>query len=42
MEKVEWKGVKQINNIKYSQGDTTSAKTPGGEICVWHSWKVGS
>ncbi|CAF4127583.1 unnamed protein product, partial [Rotaria magnacalcarata] len=42
MEKVEWKGVKQINNIKYSQGDTTSTKTPGGEICVWHSWKVGS
>lgn len=40
-EKIEWKGVKQINNIEYIQGQTASSRKTSTEIRVWQSWKVG-
>ena len=39
--KAEWKGVKKINNIEYTQGYTTSSTTMPSEVRVWQSWKVG-
>lgn len=39
--KTEWKGVKKINSIEYTQGYTTSSTRMPSEIRVWQSWKVG-
>ncbi|CAF5219348.1 unnamed protein product, partial [Rotaria magnacalcarata] len=41
-EKIEWKGVKQINNIEYIQGQTTSSINASTGVRVWQSWKVGT
>ena len=40
-EKIEWKGVKQLNNIEYVQYQTTSLATTSTEVRVWQAWKVG-
>ncbi|CAF3157820.1 unnamed protein product, partial [Rotaria sp. Silwood2] len=40
-EKIEWKGVKQINNIEYIQRQTTSSTKKSTELRVWQYWKVG-
>ncbi|CAF3317413.1 unnamed protein product [Rotaria sp. Silwood2] len=40
-EKIEWKGVKQINNIEYIQHQTTSSTKTSTELRVWQYWKVG-
>jgi hypothetical protein len=41
-EKIEWKGVKQINNIEYTQGHTTQSVKTSTKVRVWQSWKIGS
>ena len=40
-EKVERKGVKQINNIAYSRHHTAQSTKISGEIRAWRSWKIG-
>ncbi|CAF1460275.1 unnamed protein product, partial [Rotaria sordida] len=40
-EKIEWKGVKQINNIEYIQHQTTSSTKTSTEVRVWQYWKIG-
>jgi hypothetical protein len=40
-EKIEWKGVKQFNNIEYQQGGLVRGKLTPTEVRVWKSWKIG-
>ena len=40
-EKIEWKGVKKINNVEYIQDHTTASTTAPSEVRVWQSWRVG-
>ena len=39
-DKIEWKRVKQINNIEYIPEHTTKSATFSSKICVWQAWKV--
>lgn len=41
-EKIEWTGVKQINNLEYIQGDTTNPSKTLTKVIAWQSWKIGS
>ncbi|CAM4748031.1 unnamed protein product [Rotaria magnacalcarata] len=40
-EKIEWKGVKQINNIEYILDFTPESTKPSIEVRAWQSWKIG-
>jgi hypothetical protein len=40
-EKIEWKGVKQINNIEYTQIHTAQSSKISTEVRVWQSWRIG-
>jgi len=40
-EKVEWSGVKQINNIEYLQVNSNRARTLNTQVRVWQSWRIG-
>ena len=40
-EKIEWKGVKQINNIEYTQNHTPQSTTTSTEVRVWQYWQIG-
>ncbi len=40
--KVEWKGVKQMNNIEYFQDHTAKSTTLSSKMLVWQAWKIGS
>ncbi|CAM4876654.1 unnamed protein product [Rotaria socialis] len=40
-EKIEWKDVKQINNIEYILDFTSESTKPSIEVRAWQSWKIG-
>ncbi|CAF4216884.1 unnamed protein product [Adineta steineri] len=40
-EKIQWKGVKQINNIEYIQGEPNQSIEASTKVRLWQSWKVG-
>lgn len=40
-ESVEWKGVKQINNITYTQNLTDQLQRSSTDIRVWQSYGIG-